>query len=100
VWVTQWVWVQTNFYCFETPKPKPKPHPQYGEPPFEVLVPDTSRDGRAGGAPLALRSTAYGGHLELERQSPKCASRPCNDAHGIAKSFWSDFYGGLSWFCV
>jgi hypothetical protein len=58
VWVTQWVWVQTNFYCFETPKPKPKPHPQYGEPPFEVLVLDTSRDGRAGGAPLAPRPTA------------------------------------------
>jgi hypothetical protein len=40
------------FYCFEAPKP----HPQHGKPPFEVLVQDTSsRDGRAGGAPLAPR---------------------------------------------
>jgi hypothetical protein len=43
--------VDKNFYCFETPKP----HPQHGEPPFEVLVPATSRDGRAGGAPLTPR---------------------------------------------
>jgi hypothetical protein len=32
-------------YRFETPKL----HPQHGKPPIEVLVPDTSRDGRAAG---------------------------------------------------
>jgi hypothetical protein len=34
-----------------------------------MLVPDTSRDGRAGGAPLAPRRAPG---------APKCASRPCN----------------------
>jgi hypothetical protein len=67
---------------FETPKP----HPQHGKPPIEVLVSDTSRDGRAGGAPLTQRR-AHG--------APKCASRPCalqwHDTQEIAKSFWSYF---------
>jgi hypothetical protein len=70
-------------YRFETPKL----HPQHGEPPIEVRVPDTSRDGRAGWAPLTPRRAPG---------APKCARWPCNDTQEIAKSFWSYFYGGLS----
>jgi hypothetical protein len=76
-------WMWSKFYCFETPKP----HPQHGKPPIVVLVPDTSRGGRAGGAPLAPRRAPG---------APKWARRPCNDTQEIAKSFWSYFYGGLS----
>jgi hypothetical protein len=61
-----------------------KPHPQHGKPPIEVFVPDTSRDGRAGGAPLTPRRAPG---------APKCASGPCNDTQEIAKSSWSYFYG-------
>jgi hypothetical protein len=68
----------------------PKPHPQRGKPPIEeVLVSDTSRDGRAGGEPLTPSTAGT--------RSAKCASRPCNGTQEIAKSFWSYFfYGGLS----
>jgi hypothetical protein len=68
---------------FETPKP----HPLHGKPPIEVPVPDTSRGGRAGRAPLTPRRAPG---------APKCARRPCNDTQEIAKSFWSYSYGGLS----
>jgi hypothetical protein len=50
-----------------TQVPKPKPHPLHlhGErpppPPVEVVIPTTSRDGRAGGAPPPW---LHGGHLE------------------------------------
>jgi hypothetical protein len=40
------------------------------KPPIEVLVPDTSRDGRAGRAPMTPRRAPG---------APKCARRPCND---------------------
>jgi hypothetical protein len=75
---------QVKLVRFETPKP----HPQHGKPPFEVGIPATSRDGRAGGAPLAPPRRAPG--------APKWASRPCNDTQEIATNFWYLFYGGAS----
>jgi hypothetical protein len=40
----RWYLLQSKLYRFETPKP----HSLNGKPPIEVLVPDTSRGGRAG----------------------------------------------------
>ena len=59
----------------------PNRTPCTGNPPIEVLVPDTSRDGRAGrGAPLTPRRAPG---------APKCARRPCNDTQhaGDSKKF-------------
>jgi hypothetical protein len=69
-----------KWYRFENPKP----YPLHGKPPIEVLVPDTSRGGRAGRAPLTPRRAPG---------APKCARRPCDDTQEIAKSFWSYSYG-------
>jgi hypothetical protein len=55
--------------------------------PIEVLVPDTSRGGRAKRALLTPRRAPG---------APKCARRPYNDTQEIAKSFWSYSYGCLS----
>jgi hypothetical protein len=59
----------------------PNHTPSTGSPPSrELLVSDTSRDGRAGGAPLTPRRAPG---------APKCASRPCNDTQesGDSKKF-------------
>jgi hypothetical protein len=48
---------QSKLYRFETPEP----HSLNGKPPIEVLVPDTSRGGRAAGGTKIW--TIHGGHL-------------------------------------
>ena len=80
---------QSKSYRFETPKP----HPRHGKPPIEVLVPDTSRDSRAGRALLAPRRAP---------RAPKCARRTSvtnmeSPAHkdrepGLSRS-WSGLLG-------
>jgi hypothetical protein len=44
--------------------------------------------GRAAGAPLTPRRAPG---------APKWARKPRNDTQEVANSFWSYFYGGLSW---
>jgi hypothetical protein len=57
-----------------------------------ITTPTTSRDKRAGEAPLIPRRAPG---------APKWARRrPRNGTQEIAKRFWSHFYGGLSQFCV
>jgi hypothetical protein len=99
---------------FEAPKPKPRP--QHGEPPIEVVIPaTTSRDGRAGGAPLTPRRARA--HLELERRNGKWAKgkralqlalalalstrHSAFSTQDIARSSWYLlFHGGASQECV
>jgi hypothetical protein len=57
-----------------------------------VLVPDTSRGGRAGRKFKIW--TINGGHLA--RQNAQDSLAMTHDTQEIAKSFWSYSYGGLS----
>jgi hypothetical protein len=56
---------------------RPKPHPLHGKPPIEVLVPDTSRGGRAKRAPLTPLTPPSTGSSRSSKRNPIACSAVC-----------------------